>query len=142
MSERATGHWGGVDGRGGDGRDDMVRIVIDDSRPPARPLELLDAVPGGCVVRLTTSLADRLGLAGETEVLLDSLRSALAAAGIALQDNDHLFFLPIAEQSVVRDESTPSNVRQLTADDAEAFTRFTETASPAELGEAYVELDH
>jgi RimJ/RimL family protein N-acetyltransferase len=70
------------------------------------------------------------------------LAAGLTDAGITLNGPDHLFYLPLTEQGVVRGPPVSDGTRQLTPDDEDAFARFTDEAPEADLNEAFVELGH
>ncbi|MFB9313274.1 GNAT family N-acetyltransferase [Nocardioides plantarum] len=129
----------------GDPHDDRLRVVVDDTLPDNRSVMLLELVTGGGCLSLTPQRATQSGLVAGALVDPDDVRRALGAAGVALHDPDHLLYLPLEEQAVLLDESPPSGTRQLDAGDegdGAAFAGFTAAAPPADLDEAFVELDH
>jgi hypothetical protein len=95
---------------------------------------------GDGILTLTSALADRLGLTGQTAVSADALARALDVT--AVDDADHLFYLPTQEQALVRSERVSPETRQLTETDADAFANFAAQSPADDLDEAFVELDH
>lgn len=134
FSATVTGHWL-IDG-------DDVRAVVDDSLPANRSVSILELASGAGVLRVTTDRAAALGVSAGDPVDLGQLRSAAAVAGIVLHDPDHLFYLPVEEQEVLRTEAAAEGTRRLTETDADAFAEFAAAAPEADLDEAFVELDH
>ncbi|WP_191966778.1 GNAT family N-acetyltransferase [Microbacterium testaceum] len=66
----------------------------------------------------------------------------IEAAGITLNDPDHLFYLPVEERANVIAPDPESNTRRLTADDADAFAALAAAAPEDDFDEAFVKLDH
>jgi RimJ/RimL family protein N-acetyltransferase len=118
------------------------RVVIDDSLPAHRSLTILEPRDGGGVLTLTAAHAARLELIGGSTVGGPALRSALEATKVNLNGADHLFYLPVEEHAVVRNEVVSEGTRQLTEKDAAQFTQFAAGAPADEMDEAFVELDH
>lgn len=141
FSETLTGHWI-PEGLSSEPEEGGLLVVVDDSLPPPRALMAIERPRGGGVVRLTPHHATVLGLEEGSRVEVADVRSAAAAAGIALHDPDHLFYLPVEEQEILRIEGAPEGTRGLTDSDAAAFAEFTSAAPPDELAEAFIELDH
>ena len=75
--------------------------------------------------------------AGEVRISTAELSARLSESGISLNDPDHLFYLPVSEQAVLRDENHPSDTRRLTDVDAAAFAVLTASAPEDDLDEAF-----
>lgn len=121
---------------------DGFTVAINPTLAPDRPVEILTRHDGTVSAAVTAGIAARLGLRSGAQLDAGTFRERLAHAGLELYDPDCLFYFTDEATAVLRDESTPEEVRQLTPDDADLFSRFTATASAADLDEAYVELDH
>jgi GNAT superfamily N-acetyltransferase len=142
FSRAVTDYWLENTVTNGSGTAGEHRVVIDDTLPESRPLMLLEPVGGDGILSLTSALADRLGLTGQTAVSADALARALDVAAVKLNGPDYLFYLPTQEQALVRSERFSRETRQLTEIDADGFAAFAAQAPADELDEAFVELDH
>lgn len=71
-----------------------------------------------------------------------SFREAIANVGIEMNGPDHLFFLPSEKKLELYRSANAPHVRQLTKDDAAAFSEFEDSASEQDRDDAYVELGH
>jgi len=118
------------------------RVITDGSLPGNWTLMTLETSSGDRFLTLTSAQARCLGLSGVPTVSDAALRSALAAAGVALHGADYLFYLPVEDQSAVRAETVPGETRQLTMADAGAFAQFAVAAPAQDMEEAFVELGH
>ncbi|MBM6621117.1 GNAT family N-acetyltransferase [Micrococcaceae bacterium RIT802] len=121
---------------------DNFTVTINPTLAPDRPVEVLTRHDGTVAAVVTVEVAARLGLPSGAQLDAGTFRERLAHAGLELYDPDCLFYFTDEATAELWDESTPEEVRQLTSDDADLFSRFTATASAADLDEAYVELDH
>lgn len=119
-----------------------VVVVLDPALTASRSVSLLRLESGARILTLTPTRASELGLAAADRMTLADLRARLDHAGVVLNAPDHIFYLPLAEHAVLREERWNSRTRQLTAADAPAFAEFTAQAPEDDLDEAYVELDH
>ena len=142
FSQAVTDYWLENDATNGPGTTGEHRVVVDDTLPENRSLMLLEPVGADGILSLTSALADRLGLTGQTAVSADALARALDVTAVKLNGADHLFYLPTQEQAVVRSERVSPETRRLTETDAGAFTDFAAQAPVDDLDEAFVELDH
>lgn len=86
--------------------------------------------------------ASELELIGKERVDAVDLSARMERSGIAFNDPDHLFYLPLGDQAVLRRERFSAETRPLTTADAAAFEDFTREAPEDDLDEAFVELDH
>jgi GNAT superfamily N-acetyltransferase len=118
------------------------RVITDGSLPDNISLMTLETSGGGRFLTLTSAQGRCLGLTDVSTVSVSALRSALEAAGGALNGADYLFYLPVDDQAAVRAETVPGETRQLTLADAEAFAEFAVAAPAEDMDEASVELDH
>ncbi len=118
------------------------RVIVDADLPSARSVMLLDPVESGGFLSLLPDIAQQIGLEPDSEIAGDTLFETLRLAGIELNGADHLFYLSSAEQKLLRSESFPPMIRQLTMDDANVFKAFVSSAPEDDLDEAFVELDH
>jgi predicted GNAT family acetyltransferase len=128
--------------KNGSGTTGKHHVVVDDTLPESRSLMVLEPVGGDGILSLTSALADRLGLTGQTSVSADALARALDVAAVKLNGADYLFYLPTQEQALVRSERASPATRQLTETDADAFAAFAARAPADDLDEAFVELEH
>lgn len=119
-----------------------IRVVLDSSLSPNRSVWLLKVSDGPDVLALTPERARDLSLTATDSVDAGQLTARLTAAGIALNDPDYLFYLPVAEQATLGNEPIRDGTRELTPDDEAAFVRFTREVPEDEMAEAFVELDH
>ncbi|MEJ8303911.1 GNAT family N-acetyltransferase [Saccharibacillus sacchari] len=120
----------------------LYRIVTDAGLPSSRSVMLLDPAGSGGFLTLLPEIARRAGLQPGSDVDAHTLFEALRLADVRLNGADHLFYFSKKEQQLLRDESFTATVRQLTADDADAFATFVSEAPEDDMDEAFVELDH
>lgn len=127
-----------------DARSGAFALAVDAGLSENRRVMVLDA--GGTVrAVLTPSLARAVGVSGPdaSAALTESdFRRALSEAGVALHGADHLHYLLERDREALLRESAGTGVRALTEHDAQAFAEFESSASPQDLDDAYVELDH
>jgi RimJ/RimL family protein N-acetyltransferase len=142
FSQAVTDYWLNYDATNESGSPGEHHIVVDDTLPKNRSLMLLEPVGGDGILSLTSALAERLGLSGQTAVSADALAHALDVTALKLNGPDHLFYLPTQEQASVRSERVSPETRQLTDTDADAFADLAAQAPANDLDEAFVELDH
>ena len=140
FSALVTDHWlrdisGPTDGA-------VVRVVLDASLSRDHPLSLLRVAGGPSVLAVTPDRAVQLRLSAGDRVDASAVISRIADAGIPLNDPDHIFYLPVAEQAALRAEPAREGTRRLTAHDQDAFARFAREAPEDEFDDAFVELDH
>jgi len=125
-----------------------LRVAVDDALPRARRVMVLEPTGSGGIVTATSDEAARIGLVAGATIARPALAEALAAAGVALNGADALWYLDVEEQEAVRREHASRDdadgvvVRRLTADDADLFRAFELAAPEDDLDEAFVELDH
>ena len=119
-----------------------LTVAIHESLPANRSAMILQKPDRGGVLTLSHDHALTTGLVAGASVSMDRAQAALAAAGIVLNDPDHVFYLDVDEQSTVLDESASAGTRPLSAEDKAAFARFSDLAPADDLDEAIVELDH
>jgi RimJ/RimL family protein N-acetyltransferase len=118
------------------------QIVVDDALPTDRSLMLLEPVGRSGILSATSATIERLGLTPQTTIESRALARSLAAAQIELYGADHLFYLPVEEQSAVQSERVASATRRLHDTDADAFAVLSAAASEEDLDQAFVEIDH
>lgn len=118
------------------------RVFADSELPPSRSVMRLDPVGSGGFLTMLPEIAQRTGLERGSEIEARAISEALQAADIKLNGADYLFYFSSEEQKLLRDESFPATVRQLTADDADTFEAFSSNAPEDDMDEAFVELDH
>ncbi|MCQ4088499.1 GNAT family N-acetyltransferase [Saccharibacillus sp. JS10] len=117
-------------------------VSIDAELPASRSVMLLDLIGSGGFLTVLPDIAQQIGLKSGDQIDADQLFKTLQQANIPLNGIDQLFYLPIEEQKLLREESFSGEVRQLTADDASVFEAFVSEAPENDLDEAFVELDH
>lgn len=120
----------------------QYRVIVDRELPPSRSVMLLDPAGSGGFLTVLPDIARRTGLKPDIEIDANTLFEALRRADIRLNGADHLFYFSQKEQKLLRNESFSAAVRQLTADDADAFEAFVSEAPEDDMDEAFVELDH
>lgn len=98
--------------------------------------------PDGDAAAVSFELARTAGLRDEPSVDVDGLGERLARSGVELHTPDRLFYVTTSDRPGVLDQAALSPAQVLGPDDAEAFSQFEAAASPADLDDAYVELDH
>ncbi|WP_138760496.1 GNAT family N-acetyltransferase [Modestobacter altitudinis] len=118
------------------------QIVVDDALPTDRSLMLVEPVGGSGMLFATSATIERLGLNGKKKIKSQELPRALATAHIRLNGADHLFYLTVAEKSVVQSEPVTSGTRRLHEADADAFGVLAAKAPEEDLDEAFVDLGH
>lgn len=140
FSNVVTSYWipESVDDHQGNG----VLVAVDPILTKNRAVSLLHVKNGPSILSLSTEQAAGLGLSGQVRISTAELSARLSQSGISLNDPDHLFYLPVSEQAVLRDENHPSDTRRLTDVDAAAFAVLTASAPEVDLDEAFVEIDH
>lgn len=117
-------------------------VLVDPELPENRSVSLLRVSDGATVVSLTPERAAQIGVADGERISPQDVADRVEAAGIALNDPDHLFYLPVDEQANVTAADLDAHTRRLTADDAYAFAALAAAAPEDDLDEAFVELDH
>lgn len=117
-------------------------VSIDPSLSANRSVSLLRLENGGAVLTLSPARADELDLTAGDRVDEADLAARITGSGIAFHDPDHLFYLPVTEQALLRGQGQDAVTRQLTSADAAVFEEFTRQAPEDDLDEAFVELDH
>ncbi len=118
------------------------QVVVDPSLEGDRSMTLLRVVNGPNLVTLTPARAHELSLSSTGSLTAEQLADRIKEAGITFNGPDYIFYLPVGEQSAVQAEPVFGGTRQLTTDDEDAFARFAGEAPEADMGEAFVELDH
>lgn len=118
------------------------RIFTDAKLPASRSVMLLDPVGSGGFLTMLPEIAQRTGLEPGSEIESGRLAEALRIADIKLNGADDLFYFSTEEKKLLHNESFPATVRQLTADDVDAFEAFASDAPEDDMDEAFVELDH
>lgn len=119
-----------------------VLVVLDPALTGLRSVSLLRVEGEATVLSLSPARADELGLSATDRIERTELSARLDRAAMVLADPDYLFYLPLTEQTALREESWEGATRQLTEADTAAFAEFTAQASEGDLDEAFVELDH
>jgi GNAT superfamily N-acetyltransferase len=117
-------------------------VVVDASVAHDRRVSVLTRDGELTLAVLAPEVADRLALPDGDALTEGALRQALTDAGITLHDADLIHYFTADAAAAVTREQTPTTVRLLTADDAEAFALFEASAPEQDLDDAYVELDH
>ena len=121
---------------------DDFTVVIDPTLSDSRSVSVLSVADGRRLLTVTPARAAELALSPAATVSDEELARRLAAAGLELNGPDHLFYLPVAQQEVLRLEPVGAQTRPLTDEDAALFERFTQEAPEDDLDDAFVELDH
>lgn len=119
-----------------------VLVALDPALTDLRSVSLLRVEGEATVLSLSPARAEQLELSASDRIERGELSARLDRAGMVLADPDHLFYLPLAEQTALREEPWDSATRQLTEADAAVFAEFTAQAPEDDLDEAFVELDH
>ncbi|OWA34964.1 hypothetical protein B9G55_14590 [Saccharibacillus sp. O16] len=119
-----------------------LRIVLDPDLPRSRRIMRLDLANVGGLLTLTPEMAKRMNLAAGSEIGQAELEQALHQANENMNGADLLFYYAECDQTTLREETPTVSVRQLTAEDAQAFAAFVAAAPEDEMDEAFVELDH
>ncbi|WP_299301537.1 GNAT family N-acetyltransferase [uncultured Brachybacterium sp.] len=119
-----------------------VLVALDPALTGLRSVSLLRVEGEATVLSLSPARAEQLELSASDRIERGELSARLDRAGMVLADPDHLFYLPLTEQAVLREEPWEGATRQLTEADAAVFAEFTAQAPEGDLDEAFVELDH
>lgn len=106
---------------------------------PRRPAMILQETDGTAQAVVTPEVAHRIGLQASDALSVADLQDRLAAAGIALHDPDHLFYLATDRRQATAPTAT---ARRLSEADRPAFDTFYHAASEQDREDAWVELDH
>ena len=91
---------------------------------------------------MTPKVADLLQLDQSWPLPLEKLQQALAQHGLEFYGEDNLYYFPASQRAAILNRDAATHVRRLTAEDAELFKVFEESATEQDLDDAYVELDH
>lgn len=142
FSEIVRDYWTPKDQALNASRADELQVIIDEEQPGNRSLMVLELVDGTGTVTLSQKYASRIGLIHGSSVSQSGIHSALDEASVVMNDPDHLFYLPIEEQSSIKRERLTEETRQLSMEDAEMFAQFVKLAPEDDLDEAFVELNH
>lgn len=135
-----TDHW--VPARAAHVPEEEAFVVVDPDLPANRAVSVVRLEDGPTIVAVSAGQAERIGLDDGETIPADEATTRIAAAGVALNDPDHLFYLPVEEQEAIAAEGHGIHTRRLTAGDAPAFADMVAAAPAHELDEAFVELDH
>ena len=119
-----------------------VLVAVDSSLTANRSVSLLRVQNGPTILRLSPARASELGLVDASRLDGSEVPGLLDAAGVALHDPDHIFYLTTDARTTLEPESASSGTRRLTTDDSAAFDRLTAEAPDDDLEEAFVEFDH
>ena len=126
----------------GGSSDSDALVVVDPDLPANRSVSLLHVKDGPVVLSLSPARAHELGLTDGDRVDDAELAARIGRSGLSFHDPDHLFYLSLNEQAVLRCETPGGETRQLTHDDAALFDECTGQAAEDDLDQAFVELDH
>lgn len=140
FSSTVMDHW--LPAAAGDLAEGEGIVVIDPALPENRSVSVLEVEDGPTVVSLSPDRAAHLGHSHGERIAAEEATERITAAGIALNDPDHLFYLPVEEQASVLAETADAHTRRLTEADADAFAALAAAAPENDLDEAFVELDH
>ncbi|MFJ4039157.1 GNAT family N-acetyltransferase [Microbacterium sp. NPDC090007] len=140
FSSAVTDHW--LPTRAAHVPEEEAFVVVDPGLPENRAVSVVRVEDGPTVVAVSADHAAQIGLDDGETIPADEVTTRIEAAGVSLNDPDHLFYLPLEEQEVVAAETHGIHTRRLTADDAPAFATMVAAAPEHELDEAFVELDH
>lgn len=98
--------------------------------------------PDDAAAAVSPELAEISGLRDEPSVDVAGFGERFARSGVELHSPDRLFYVTTSDRPGLLDQAAHSPARVLGPDDAKAFSQFEASASPADLDDAYVELDH
>ena len=125
-----------------DSREADVVVSVDATVAANRAVSLLRVDDGPVVLSLSPAWAGELAFTEGERADSEDVAARITRSGVTLNDPDHLFYLTLEEQAVVRDETPGAQTRRLTSADAAVFAEFTGDAPEGDLDEAFVELDH
>lgn len=140
FTDIVTDHW--LPARAAHVPEEEAFVVVDPDLPDNRAVSVVRVEDGPTIVAVSAANAARIGVDDGETIPADEATTRIAAAGIPLNDPDHLFYLPLEEQQAIAAETHGIHTRRLTADDAQAFADMVAAAPAHELDEAFVELDH
>lgn len=140
FSSLVIDHW--LPGSASSLSDDEAIVVVDPKLPENRSVSILRTGEGAVIVSVSPERAAQVGVSDGERLSADDVLQRIDAAGISLNDPDHLFYLPMEEHANVTAPEAESSTRRLTADDADAFAALAAAAPEDDLDEAFVELDH
>jgi GNAT superfamily N-acetyltransferase len=123
-------------------RADRVHAVVDPTLTDERSVSLMTVADGPRVLALSPDRSAELGIAHGDEREPSHVVAALDAAGVVLNDPDHIFHFSAADAHALVEQPLHPGVRALSLADQAAFDVFTATAPEADADEAFVELDH
>ncbi len=103
FSSTVMNHW--LPAAAGDLTEGEGVVVIDPALPENRSVSVLEVEDGPTVVRLSPDRAAHLGHAHGERIAADEATERITAAGIALNNPDHLFYLPVEEHASVLAET-------------------------------------
>ncbi|GEB46076.1 putative acetyltransferase [Microbacterium testaceum] len=140
FSSLVIDHW--LPGSASSLSDDEAVVVVDPKLPENRSVSILRTGEGAVIVSVSPERAAQVGVSDGERLSADDVLQRIDAAGISLNDPDHLFYLPMEEHANVTAPEPESSTRRLTADDTDAFAALAAAAPEDDLDEAFVELDH
>jgi len=126
------------------GNDNVTITVKPDLEHDERVAVLRIAGDDRLSIAVSPAIADSLAndiaaLGNPTEA---DIRTMLAARGVALNGPDNVFYLSESAAGDILNDAASTNVRPLTAGDAEVFASFKAAVPEEDWDGAYVELDH
>lgn len=119
-----------------------MHAVVDPTRTDERSVSLMTVAKGPRVLALSPERSAELGIAHGDEREPSHVAAALDAAGVVLNDPDHIFHFSVTDAHALVEQPLHPGVRALSLADQAAFDVFTATAPEADADEAFVELDH
>ncbi|MER5853604.1 GNAT family N-acetyltransferase [Streptomyces sp. NPDC002012] len=122
--------------------DDAFVVTVNPDLSENSRLMVLETPDGKVSVALTPAMATAGGLKPTENLSETMFRRKLAQAGITLHGADYLFAYLDKDKSELLREATGNGIRQLAAQDEEAFAAFRASSSEQDMDDAYVELDH
>lgn len=122
-------------------RDDAFLLTTNPALEDDERVTVLELASGKVLAAMTPRMATTAGLERKQSLSVQVLQQKLARAGISLHGADYLFYFGESERAALMQENTET-VRQLSQRDEALFSAFAAAASPQDLDDAFVELDH
>lgn len=118
-----------------------IEFFINNTLDEEDKLTILTSSQGQTRVSITSQMAAELNLEDKQTIKdVRSFRTLLSKAGIELHSPDNVYFS--GQPATFNSMAESIVVRKLTEDDEPLYSEFTRGIDPAELDNAWVELDH
>ncbi|EAR10653.1 GNAT family N-acetyltransferase [Reinekea blandensis] len=141
INQRAYSYWQSVFGFSDQpANDETVNLYIADTLPSRHSLLKLVRHDDKTFVAVTRPCANQLSLTPES--CLPDIESAMSAQNLIWYDDDAMHYFSDTDEQALLRSPNPTNIRQLTEDDANVFDRFHARMPAEDWDEVEPELDN